>query len=353
MRRDIGAALLALALGACGAIPCRDKTLYLTLAYSGGVQSADTVTLDVTVGGVHKHYQRSRVPGQMRDTLEIVFASYPAQQTIKVVAAAINSGAVVGVGDGSGTLASSCTAMSVTLTAANATDGGGTPLSDFATAAQDLAGAPAPDLAGVDLAGVDLAGVVPTIAFNGETDTELHPNGNGGSLPFDTRCTSGYAIVGFAFALAKDVNGNATGINRADALCVKPLVTANGSGGFSVIWDPKLATQIPGVGTSDQATVQYTCPMPDYLVGFAGRAGASSLYELLLSCAPIQLANGQVSLGATVDSMNGVGSTTNGSPFGPAYCPPSQVATSVISRGTPGAPPVAFGFGCSTMSAQP
>jgi hypothetical protein len=343
MRRDISAALVALLLGACGAEPCRDNTLYLTLAYSGSAQSADSVALDVTVGGAHKHYERPRVPGQTRDALEIVFATYPAQQTFNVVASANDGGAVVGVGEVSGTLAADCTAMSVTLSAQGSANDGG-------SSAPDLS-----DNATVhDLAAADLAGVVPVIAFNGETDTELHPNGNGGTLPFDTHCTAGYAIAGFAFALAKDGNGNVIGINRADALCVKPLVTPTSNGGFAVTWDPNHASQIPGVGTSDPTTVQYTCPMPDFLVGFSGRADASSLFELLISCAPIQLAaNHQVSLGATVDTTDGVGSKTNGSPFGPAYCPAGQVATSVISRGTPGSPPVAFGFGCSSLSAQP
>jgi hypothetical protein len=355
MRPGIGALLLALLMvGGCDPILCRAETLYLTLDYSGAAESADALTLDITVGGTHQHFEHARTPGRARDTLEVAFRSYPSQRVIEIAATAMHSGQAVGAGVTAGTLASSCTVLSISLTASAIDADSGAPNWDAlivdlsSTASNDLSTTPPPDLASSDL-----AVTVPTIELSGETLTELHPNGNGGTLPFDSHCTAGYAIVGFAFALATDSQGTATGINRADALCVKPLLTPKAGGGFNVTWDPNHASQIPGLGTSNQATVQYTCPMPAFLAGFAGRADASSLDLLLLSCAPILVAsNNVVSLGPTVDSNTGVGSKTNGTPFGPVYCPPGQIATSVISRGTPGSPPVAFGFGCSTLSAH-
>jgi hypothetical protein len=359
MQKGGAALLLALLVGACNPMPCRAKTLHLTLDYSGVAASADALTIDVTVGDLHQRYTRARTPGQTRDTLEVVFAAYPAQAPIAVAATATAGGQTVGAGQAVGTLAPSCTAMALALTtgAAAGVDGGAL-LADLSAGATDGAvGLSAlDDLAMTtpfDLASSDLAVTAPTIAFAGETDTELHPNGGNGTLPFDTHCANGYAIVGFAFALATDGNGVTTGINRADALCVAPLVTPKSGGGFTVTWDPNRASQIPGIGTSAPDTVQYLCQMPSYLVGFAGRAGASSLDELILSCAPILVASDDsVSLGPTVDGTSGVGSTSNGAAFGPVHCPAGQIVTSVLSSGAAGAPPLSFGFGCSTLSAH-
>ncbi|HEX4461027.1 MAG TPA: hypothetical protein VIA18_23765, partial [Polyangia bacterium] len=213
---------------------------------------------------------------------------------------------------------------------------------------------PPMDLAAADLASSssDMTATTPVVVFSGETDTELHPNGSSGTLPFDTHCTAGQAIVGFAYAVSTS-NGVTTGINRADALCVQPLLTPKAGGGFTVAWDPNHASQIPGLGTSDPVTIQYLCQMPNFLVGFAGRATATALDDIVYSCAPIEVsASDVVGLGTVVNGTSGVGSTTNGTAFGPVYCPAGQVATSVISSGQTGSPPVSFGFGCSAMSAQ-
>lgn len=350
------------ALPACGPVPCRAKALELTLEYSAAAASADALTIDVTVGATHKRYQRPRTPGKARDTLEVVFSEYPAQSAVTVAASATDGGQLVGVGQAAATLAPSCTTLSLALTASGPVDvDSGAPVPDASVGAGDLAselGAPSSsDLASAvmyDLASTDLAVTPPTIAFTGEVDTELHPNGSSGTLPFDTHCTAGYAIVGFAFAVSTS-NGTTTGINRADALCIKPLVTPQSGGGFAVTWDPNHASQIPGVGTSDPVTIQYLCPHDSFLVGFSGRAGPSALYDLVYSCAPILVSAGDaVSLGTTTDGApgTGVGSNSNGTAFGPVHCPAEQVATSVLESGQSGSPPVSFGFGCSVMSAQ-
>ncbi len=355
-----GALWLALLAGGCDAALCRAKTLYLTVDYAGGAASADALAVDVTVGGIEAHFLRPRTPGRTRDTLEVDFSAYPAQATVLVAATAMSGAQSLGSGQTTGTLAPSCTALALTLSAVAGSDGGATTGDGDTTGdlsaplnMTDLAWTSASsDLAGVDLASTDMATSIPVISFTGETDTELHPNGSSGTLPFDTHCTAGQAIVGFAFAVSTS-NGVTTGINRADALCVQPLLTAKAGGGFTVAWDPNHASQIPGLGTSDPVTIQYLCQMPSFLVGFAGRATATALEDIVYSCAPIEVAaDDSVSLGTTVDGTSGVGSTTNGTAFGPVYCPAGQVATSVLSSGQTGSPPVSFGFGCSAMSAH-
>jgi hypothetical protein len=365
-----GAWLLALLVGGCDVAVCRAKTLYLTVDYAPAAAAADALAVDVTVAGTARHFVQPRTPGRTRDTLEVDFAAYPAQAAVVIAATAMNGGQSLASGETTGTLAPSCTALSVALTTlgggsdGGGSDGGGMLPSDAAPAGPDLRDpvnvgdlawtTPPMDLAAADLASssTDMTVTTPVVVFSGETDTELHPNGSSGTLPFDTHCTAGQAIVGFAYAVSSS-NGVTTGINRADALCVQPLLTPKAGGGFTVAWDPNHASQIPGLGTSDPVTIQYLCQMPNFLVGFAGRATATALDDLVYSCAPIEVsASDVVSLGTVVNGTAGVGSTTNGTAFGPVYCPAGQVATSVISSGQTGSPPVSFGFGCSTMSAQ-
>lgn len=339
--------LVVLLLVGCGNTPCRPNTLYLTIDYAGAAADGDALAIDLAVGGTQRHFERTRTPGQSRDTLEVVFGTYVAHAEFDVTATVSRGGDALAVAHEAAALSPSCTALALELSA------GG-------SGANDLALAPGSDLASSmggahDLANgppVDMAHLITTILFNGETDTELHPNGGNGLLPFDGHCTAGYAIVGFAYALATDGQGNTTGINRADALCIKPLVQRDDSG-YIVTWDPGNASQIQGVGTADRVTLQYLCTMPAFLVGFYGRAGSSTLNRISYSCAPIVIdAANKVSMGPTVELTNGVGSETLGTPFGPTHCPANQVATSVISSGMAGAPPLSFGFGCSAVSGQ-
>jgi hypothetical protein len=349
----------------------------LTVSYSSATATADQLTIDVTVGDDHQSYVRARTPGLAQDTIEIDFRLYSRAAPVVVAVTVSRAGTPLGAGQAQSTLAASCTtmAMEVSNDGPNGGDAGsladdlsaqGPPADLAATAPADLAGAAKSDLAATapadlattaydlattappDLATIpDLAMVPPVVTFSGESDTAQYPSGTANPAYVDA-CPPGQAMIGFNLAVQSDTSGNQVGINRADTLCAVPAVKPAVGGGWTVVWVN--GAVLSGHGTADQAGVKYQCKTDTFLVGFGGRSGLY-LDQLLLSCAPIVVAdNGSVSVGATTSSNTGVGGT-GGSAFANVYCPAGQIATMLRTRDQAGAPPDAFGFGCSTPKA--
>lgn len=121
---------------------CKDQTVLVTVTLTGGAEQADQldVTVEITGGATVRANGLQHLRGAATGTLQIEFPrGYPAQQQIRVVLAALIGGDIVGVGENSLTLPSSCATLDVAINAV-----GDLGLSDLSTA----------DLSGRDLASI-------------------------------------------------------------------------------------------------------------------------------------------------------------------------------------------------------
>jgi hypothetical protein len=139
------AALLACALlvaGCGGTARCKPGTLLLSLSFTGGAASANTIDVTVSVDGMGS--MTTTLPlraGPPDGTIEIDFApSYPAGHLATVSVVARVDTTIVGAGSTDVTLAAGCSATSLTVGAAS--DLGVPDIGDFAV----------PDIANVEMA---------------------------------------------------------------------------------------------------------------------------------------------------------------------------------------------------------
>lgn len=347
MRQTLLVVVLVMASTAgCDAVACRDHTMYLTLDYaSPSAPAADTLALDITVGSAYRHYDRPRTPGRTRDTLEVAFQSYPAGDTVAVVATATRNGQIVGTAATTQTLASRCSPLSLSLTApgAPAGDDAGdtTDLDGGADAPDDLSSSdqvPPADLSATSTPPADLAST-PVLSFTGLDDTAQSPASDMGTL-YEDRCPPGAALIGFNFSAVNEIDNDKPVCARAD-------LASTVGGGWTATWGP--TTFLPYHGPNGDPGNQRLCPTNSFVVGFSGTS-AVYLQSVHMVCSTIVVSqNKQVSLSADGYSMS----------FGPAggsnftiVCPSSEVATVRRERQDTNVPAYAFGLACSSIVAQ-
>ncbi len=123
MRAAIAIALL---VAGCGTRPCRDGTVFLTIAYDAASAAADHVELHVTVGSASLVTTVPHDPGAATGTVEIDFANgYPSGK-IGIFLSARQGGIIIGTGTLEAPLAPGCSALSAVVTASGGSDGGTT-----------------------------------------------------------------------------------------------------------------------------------------------------------------------------------------------------------------------------------
>jgi hypothetical protein len=125
--------ILSILVAGCdpGTNACRESTLLLTVNLSGGATSADSLAVQISIGGAAgRTFNVPVTPGTSSGTIEVTFPSgYPAGQSVTATVTANQGGTAVGTGAGSTTLSSACGSLSVDVSGGG---GGGDMATDFA-----------------------------------------------------------------------------------------------------------------------------------------------------------------------------------------------------------------------------
>jgi hypothetical protein len=350
-RLPLWVAGLAMVLGGCGDVPCQSGSLFLSLSLDEAAATADRIELDVTLGGLHQHYQSARLPGAKHDSAEIDFGTYAQGQELVIEAVALRSGSPLARGRLAASLDPGCSSWQLSLAAAPPADAGvddgAIPIDDGAMVEDAAVG----DAAVRDGAVVDLSSardllpprdfsVLPTVVFGSVTNTAEY-SASSTATQFDDACPAHQALIGYD-GYRDDGNGL---VGQVIPLCGTVTVSAGGSG-LTVQTTPGVTLPARG-GTTNTACPRHCAP-DQVVVGFTGRSGAL-VDQLIITCAPLTIdANSNFVVGATTNLAACGG--TGGSAIPQTNCPSGQVAT--VSRTRISGFVEAFGLGCSKPTLQ-
>ena len=148
----LAAVVVAAAAAGCGTQLCKPKTMLLTVDYGALGSSVDSIEVQLSYpGDSPSSTTLAHSGGATRGSLEIDFAAgYSAGRTLLVTVNGLSGGVVVATASQSFTLAASCSAETLTLTAGGGADGGvGDDLGDGGGSSPADSAGPPPDLTGL------------------------------------------------------------------------------------------------------------------------------------------------------------------------------------------------------------
>jgi hypothetical protein len=177
-----------------------------------------------------------------------------------------------------------------------------------------------PDAAGGSGGGDGGAEVARVVTPVGAATTVGDLGGNGGQ-GFSADCAAGHVITGL------DAEDNDFGLCRLRAVCSRVILR---DGSIEVV--DAAATQMFGTEGSYYDIDPVECPTGSVLIGFAGSESNGGLvHHLRLRCAPIEQDGSGISLGASAEVSENLGSPSNDG-SGTGACPAGQLAAGIAGR---------------------